>query len=231
MKNIFKLGFAAIALGLFFNAFAVTETRAQGLVDTILKKMDAQYKALQTLQGNVKMTKYDSVLQDSDVTEGTMKFVPIRGGDPYVRVDWSKPRNEILSSYQGRYVAYQPSVPKCFEGETKKAKSTGKASNALTFMNMNREQLKNSYSVRYMGEEKLADGTVTWHLELTPKTAQSYKSADLWVDGNGMPRQARIVEKNNDTTTVLLSGLDLNKKINGSLFKVDVPKSVRCVAA
>ena len=70
----------------------------------------------------------------------------------------------------------------------------------------------------------------TWHLELTPKAPQSYKSADLWVDGNGMPIQARIMEKNNDTTTVYLSNLQKNVTINASGFKVEMPKNIKCVS-
>ncbi|MEJ7698501.1 MAG: hypothetical protein WKF71_02480 [Pyrinomonadaceae bacterium] len=53
--------------------------------------------------------------------------------------------------------------------------------------------------------------------------------AELWVDGNGMPIQAKVVESNNDTTTVLLSGFEKNAKINLQQFEVKLPKDTKIV--
>jgi outer membrane lipoprotein-sorting protein len=230
MKNYFRLGFAALALVLFFNAFAVTETKAQGAIDQILKRMDEHYKALQTLKSDVKMVKYDSVLKTEDVYEGRTMYLPRKGRDAYVRIDWAKPASEVLSSYEGRYTIFRPRLNQCIEGKTNTVRGgDGRAPGALAFMNMTRAQLKANYTLRYLGEEKVG-GIPTWHLELTPKKPQSYKSADLWVDGNGMPIQARVVEKNDDTTTVYLSNLQKNATINASLFKVDMPNNIKCAS-
>ena len=70
-------------------------------------------------------------------------------------------------------------------------------------MSMSKAQLQSNYTVNYLGQES-AGGTSTWHLELVPKTKTSYKTAELWVDSNGMPIQAKIIEQNNDSTTVFL---------------------------
>lgn len=231
MKNYFRLGFAALALVMFFSAFALTETKAQGAIDQILKRMDAHYKALQTLKSDVKMVKYDSLLKTEDVYEGKTMYLPRKGRDAYVRIDWSKPATEVLSSYEGGYKIFRPRLNQCIEGKVSKAtKNTGTAGGALSFMNMSRAQLKANYNLKYFGEEKVGGGIPTWHLELTPKTAQSYKSADIWVDGNGMPIQARIIEKNNDTTTVYLYNLEKNVTLNASGFKVEMPNNVKCVS-
>jgi outer membrane lipoprotein-sorting protein len=88
-------------------------------------------------------------------------------------------------------------------------------------MNMSRAQLKANYNVKYLGEETVKGGTKTWHLELTPNSRTNYKSADVWVDGNGMPVQSRVTEHNNDTTTVLLTNLQKNVRINASEFRPD----------
>lgn len=229
MKNYFRLGLAAIALVMFFNAFAVSETKAQGVIDQILKRMDAQYKSLQTLKASVKMVKYDSLLKTEDVYEGKTMYLPRKGSDPYVRIDWVKPTTEVLSSYQGEYKIFRPRINQCIAGKTKNAKGSGGAGNALAFMNMTRAELKANYNLKYLGEENVGGGIPTWHLELTPKTSQSYKSADLWVDGFGMPVQARVVEKNNDTTTVYLYNLEKNATINASLFKVETGNA-KCVS-
>ncbi len=39
-----------------------------------------------------------------------------------------------------------------------------------------------------------------------------------------MPVQAKVVENNNDATTVLLSSLQKNQTINAKVFKIDYPK-------
>ena len=53
--------------------------------------------------------------------------------------------------------------------------------------------------------------------------------ADLWVDGNGMPVQAKITEKNNDTTLVLLSNMQKNVTIKASEFKINLPKGTKII--
>jgi len=44
-----------------------------------------------------------------------------------------------------------------------------------------------------------------------------------------MPIQAKVIEKNNDTTTVLLSNFEKNAKINASQFKVNLPKGTQII--
>ena len=73
---------------------------------------------------------------------------------------------------------------------------------------------------------------MTFHLELTPIRATSYKTADLWVDGDGMPRQAKITEQNNDWTTVLLTNIQKNVTLKGGMFKLNYDeKKVKIIQA
>ena len=226
MKTFFRLGFTTLALVLFFNAFAVTETKAQQ-INEILKRMETHRQSLTSLRANVTMVKYDSVLKAADTTEGTSMYVPLKGRDALVRIDWTKPSQETLSVVKGQYIIYRPRLNQYLKGSTKDAKGSGKANGALGFMNMSKEQLKANYDIKYLGQENVTGGIPTWHLELTPKTAQSYKSAELWVDGNGMPIQAKIIEKNNDTTTVLLSNIKKNENIDADAFSVKLPKDAK----
>ena len=64
---------------------------------------------------------------------------------------------------------------------------------------------------------------------MTPKAATSYKAAELWVDVNGMPRQAKIIEQNNDTTTVLLTNIEKNADVKASAFAMDLPAGTKIV--
>lgn len=215
---------------MFLFSAAATETKAQGILREILKRMDANSKSLVSLKSNIKMEKRDAQLGDTDLSEGEMKLLPGRSDKQiYLRVDWSKPRQESLAVANGEYIVYTPKTNRALVGKVDQVKKGPKASNVLTFMTMSKAELSANYDVVLIGEETVSGGTNTWHLVLTPKTAATYKSADLWVDANGMPVQAKIVEKNNDTTTVFLSSIQKNVTIKGSDFKITPPKGTEIV--
>lgn len=226
MKKHLKSSFAAAALMFLFGVFAALETSAQNPLPEILKRMDEHQKALTSLKASVMMDKFNSQLGEHDISEGTVQYVPMKGRDALVRIDWAKPVQETLAVANGQYILYRPRLKQAIVGSTKNAQGSGKANNALAFMNMSNEQLKANYARKYMGQETLSNGTQTLHLELTPKTAQNYKSAELWVDGNGMPIQAKVIETNGDSTTILLSNLQKNVTIDAKQFKISLPKDV-----
>ena len=222
MKNHLKLSLTAIALVLFFNAFAVTETRAQNIVSDILKRMEAHRQSLSSLQADIKMDKYNAQLGEHDLTEGTTIYLPAKGRDALVRIDWMKPLQETLAVVEKKYVLYRPRLNQAIIGKVDDKNKNTKASGALAFMSMSKEQLKNNYDVSYLGKETVGGNVETWHLKLVPKTAMNYKYSEIWVDGNGMPLQGKVVESNDDSTTVLLSNLQKNININASKFKVNL---------
>ena len=229
MKSFFRLTLTVFALALFFNTAAVTETKAQGVLKEILKRMENNRNSMQTLRANVTMVKYNSQLRETDTTEGNVVYVPTKGRDALVRIDWTKPVQESLSVVKGEYVLYRPRLKQAITGNAKNAKENGKANGALAFLNMSKAELEANYSIKYLGQENVSGGIPTWHLELIPKKAANFKSAELWVDGNGMPIQAKVIESNNDTTTVLLTNLQKNVTIDVSKIKVDIPPGTKIV--
>lgn len=228
MKTFLRFGFLAIALTLFFNAFAVTETKAQGAINEILKRLENHRALLKTLQANVKMDKYNSQLNEHDITQGSVIYLPGKSErDIFIRISWTKPVQEELSVIKGEYTLYRPRLNQAIKGKVDKAKNSAGASGALSFMSMSKDQLKANYTVKYIGEEKVGGSIPTWHLELTPKAAGKYKSAEIWVDGDGMPLQTKVVENNGDATTVLLSGLRKNENVNAKVFTINYPKNTK----
>lgn len=228
MKNYLKLGFIATAFIFTFSFLTVAEVKAQNILNEILKRMDEHQKALSSLKANVMMDKYNSQLDEHDIYEGTAMYLPAKGRDALVRIDWAKPQQEILSVVNKQYVLYRPRLPQAITGSVNNTKNT-KVAGPMEFLKMSKEQLRANYTVVYLGQEQVSGGIPTWRLELTPKTAKGYKLAELWVDGNGMPIQAKITENNNDSTTVLLSGLQKNVNINANEFKVSLPKGTPIV--
>ena len=228
MNKFLRLGLLSLALMFVFNIVAVTETKAQGILQEILNRMDKQNKSLVSLKANVTMVKDNSQLGEVDETSGKTIYLPKQGKRPmYARIDWEKPKVEHLAVIGNEYTMYRPKNEQVLKGKTDSTKTTAKAGGALAFMSMSKEQLKVNYTVKYLGQVNVSGGISTWHLELTPKFAASYKSAEIWVDGNGMPIQSKITEKNNDSTTILLSNLETNVTIDAKVFTINYPKSIK----
>ena len=62
-----------------------------------------------------------------------------------------------------------------------------------------------------------------------PRGNASFKYAEIWVDSSGMPVQTKIVEKNDDATTVRLSNLERNVKISSDEFNFKADSSVKVI--
>ena len=228
MNKYFRFLLPAVAVMVVFGAASTAS--AQGVIGEILKRMDDNNKSLVTLKSGIKMAKTDSVLGETDLSVGELTYRPGRDQESiFVRIDWKQPVVEHLAVANGQYVLYRPKLKQAIVGKVDKAKGNAKTGGALAFMTMSKAQLKENYDVKYVGDEKVGGTTDTFHLLLTPKKGGSYKSADLWVDKNGMPVQAKIVEKNNDTTTVLLTGVNRNPTVNASAFKISPPKGTAIV--
>lgn len=183
------------------------------------------------MTASVKMDKTNVQLGFTDTTEGTTSYLSkAAAGKMYVRINWTKPVEEQISVIGDNYELYRPRLNQVIYGKTQKAKNSASVGGALSFMSMPKAQLKANYNVSYLGEEQIGGGVRTWHLQLIPKAQSSYKTAELWVDGDGMPRQAKVTEQNSDTTTVLLSNIQKNPSLKGSSFKLSYGSSVKKIA-
>jgi outer membrane lipoprotein-sorting protein len=227
MKKNLRYGLTVIALTFILSAFGATETKAQ--VNEILKRMDEHYKLLKSLQADVTRVQVNTQLGEEDTSAGTLSLVPGKGRNFSMRLDWTQPKPETISVVNGQYVAYNPSVNQAYTGNSGSKTLKDKGGNALKVMSMSKDEIKANYDVQYLGQENVSGGIPTWHLKLTPKVSSNYKFVDLWVDGNGMPIQGKITQPNNDTDSILLSNLKKNVSINGSIFKVSLPKGTKIV--
>lgn len=223
---------ATAVLAVIFTAGLASDANGQSILGEILRRMDTHNKSLQSLRADVTMVKHNPQLNVSDTTTGSTSYLPKtpkRG--MYVRIDWTKPVEEQISVIGDDYELYRPRLNQVITGKVQKARNNASVGGALAFMSMTRDQLRANYDVRYIGEEQIRGGVSTWRLELTPKTETSYKMAELWVDGDGMPRQAKIVEHNNDSTTVLLTNIQKNVTLKADIFKLRYPSNVKKIKA
>ena len=228
MKKFFPLALAAIlavsAISLPPSGYA----QGAGLVSSVVTRMQRNQKNMKSLRANITMEKYNAQLRDSDKYQGVILYIPGAGRSAFVRIEWQKPQHEILTVAKGRYQAYRPRLNIVYEGSAESNRN--KAGGALELMNMSSAQLQARFEqIQDAREETLWGGVQTTHLKVVPKGAASYKYAEVWVDSEGMPVQTKIVEKNDDATTVRLTNMQKNAPISMDEFTLKLDSSVKRV--
>lgn len=215
MRNIFRYFITAIFAAAVFGGIGTVETDAQSIMRTILNRMDTHYKSLQTLQSSVSRSQASPQTGTSESQSGTIVMVPGKKGrdDVSVRLNWTKPRNETLLIFEGKYQLYVPDMKTSYEGSTKSQKAGKSGGGVLRMMTMTEAELKANYNASYEGKETLG-GSEVWHIKLTPKTKQEFSFAELWIDMDGMPLQTKVVMPNGDTDTIQLSSVKKNEKVD-----------------
>jgi len=226
MTKSSKIGLIALSVMFVLSSFGVAESKAQGSLIKIKRRMQKHSNALKSLKSNIEQGTHDVVLDEYDVKSGNLSYLPGGKNNFALRVDWTKPSREILSIVKGKYILYTPRLNQYYYGKVSNAKKNTKSAGALSFMTMNKAQLDANFSISYLGVQKIL-GKEMWHLKLVPKKRASYKYAELWVDGDGMPIQSKIIQKNDDSMTVRLTKIKKNVTIKGSIFKVNLPKGVK----
>ena len=211
-------------------AVPLPRTDAQaGLVSSLYTRMQRNQQTLKSLSADISMDKYNSQIRDSDKFYGTVQYIPVGGKSAFVRLEWTKPQHEILAVANGAYILYRPRLNMAYVGTTNSIKN-GKDSDVLALLNMSTSQLRARFGdLQDVRDENLWGGVATTHFKAVPKNAASYNYIEVWVDASGMPVQTKMVEKNNDSTTVRLTNVAKNQTIDKGIFELKLDSSVKKV--
>jgi outer membrane lipoprotein-sorting protein len=230
MKRLFS---PFILLAVITGAFVVSSPKpataqSAGLVSSVLNRLERNRQSLRSLKASLSMEKYNAQLRDAERYSGVVMYLPASGRDASVRIEWQKPQHEILAVANGKYTLFRPRLNMAYVGSSKSRGN--KAGSVLDMMYMTRQQLEARFQpVQDVREETLWGGVSTIHLKLVPKGNASFKYAEIWVDSSGMPVQTKIVEKNDDATTMRLSNMERNAKISGEVFSMKLDSNVKIV--
>jgi len=232
MKKLVPLGLLlAIVAGVsILSSSVTTKGQSAGLVSSVLNRMERNRQSLKSLKASLSMEKYNSQLREKDQYVGTVLYMPAGGRNASVRIEWQRPRREILSVADGQYTLFRPSLNQAMKGKTGSIKGSQGAGTVLDMMYMSKQQLEAKFQpVQDVREETLWGGISTIHLTLVPKGNAGYQYAEIWVDSGGMPVQTKIVEKNGDATTMRLSGMERNAKISKDDFNLKLDSNVKII--
>jgi len=221
--------FAILAVA-FTVSFPAANGQSAGLVSSVLNRMERNRQSLKSLKASLSMEKYNAQLRDKENYSGWVLYVPASGRDASVRIEWQSPQREILAVSKGQYTLFRPRLNQALVGKSGSVKGRGGAGGILEMMYMTKQQLEAKFQpVQDVREETLWGGVSTIHLTLVPKANTSFKYAEIWVDSSGMPVQTKIVEKNDDATTMRLSGMERNLKIPSDEFDIKLDSNVKIV--
>lgn len=232
MKRVVPIVLAILIAVTGLTAGSPREVNGQtpGLVSTVLNRMESNRRTLTSLRAGLSMEKYNSQLRHSDRYEGMVLYVPAGKSEASIRIEWSSPQKEILAVSKGKYVLFRPRRNEALVGKANSVRGKASAGGILDLMYMSRQQLEARFQpVQDIREETLWGGVRTIHLTLVPKGNASFKYAEIWVDMSGMPVQTKIVEKNDDATTMRLRNPEKNIKIDAEQFVVKLDSSVKIV--
>lgn len=229
MNNLIRSGLLAIGIGVSFLFASVAQTNAQNPATELIRRMDTHSKSLQSLFADTEMVKYDFTLQDFDKPMiGRVQYLAKSKqakNKRWIRIDWKNPE-EQMSLIGNDFTLYRPRASQVIKS-TSQDRGASKFGSILSFINMSKSELQAKYEPTYLGPEKVKDGTQTWNLQLNPKNVTDYKTINLWIDQDGMPRQIKITYLNNDWTTFFLSKLMKNEPVSLKSFEIDYPKSIK----
>jgi outer membrane lipoprotein-sorting protein len=229
MKRIATLGLsilfilATVAVSASSN---VVKAQNAGLISSILNSMERNRQNLKSLRASISMEKFNAQIGSRDINKGSVIYLPASGRTANVRVDWISPRVETLSVVGGAYTLFRPKLNIAYQG-TKPPQGAGGP--ALSLLSMSGSQARSSYDVSYINEETLWGGISASHLKIVPKGNAGYKHAEIWVDNTGMVVQSKIVENNDDATTIRLTDVQKNSAVSLDQIKVQLPGSVKIV--
>ena len=205
-----------------------SNAQSAGLVSSVLNRLERNQKSLKSLRATISMEKYNSQLHDSDKYRGVVLYIPAAGRNAFVKIEWQSPQHEIVTVAKGQYMAYRPRLNIVYYGNANSSRN--KAGGALELINMSRAQLQSRFEqFQDVRDETLWGGVQTTHLKIIPKGAASYKYAEVWIDEGGMPVQTKMVEKNDDATTVRLTNMEKNAPISLDEFNQKLDPSVKKV--
>lgn len=231
MKRLVSLSLLLAVLASALVAFpTATKAQSAGLVSSVLNRMERNRQSLKSLKASLSMEKYNAQLRDADKYHGVILYMPSSGRDASVRIDWKSPQTEILAVANNKYTLFKPRLGVAYTGSSKSSKVKNSTGGMMDLLYLSRQQLEARFQpVQDVREETLWGGVSTIHLTLVPKGGASFKYAEIWVDSAGMPVQTKVVEKNGDATTMRLSSVERNVRMNSDEFNIKLDSKVKII--
>jgi outer membrane lipoprotein-sorting protein len=197
-------------------------------LDAVLKNMDQASASFKGLTGQIRKLAHTQVVNVDDVTEGTIVVKKFKPHDIRIRIDFTKPSQQMVAIGGGKAEIYYPKLNEVQEGDLGKIKGLVDQLMLLGFGG-NSAELQDAYTVTLGGPDTVNGEKVT-RIVLIPKSKeilQTVKKAELWISDKGITLQQKFDQGGGDYLLSTYSKINLNPNIPDSAVKLDVPKGAK----
>lgn len=192
---------------------------ARGL-NSVLSHMDDAARALKTISTKLTYTTVTVLVNDRTTQYGELFFK--KGKRPEVLVRFLKPNPKEILFKKNRAEIYYPKINQIQEYDLERRRDLLQQFLLLGF-GTETADLRESYHLRYLGEQKLGNET-TPVLELTPTqkdVASQLSKVELWISENSwLPVQQEFFEPSGDYLIAHYSEMKVNHALSSSVFKI-----------
>jgi outer membrane lipoprotein-sorting protein len=203
---------------------------AQSL-EAILNSMDRAAANFRSAQTDFVWDQYQKVVDEHDTQKGTMYFRRQGTSDVQMAADITSPDKKYVLFSGGTVSVYIPSAEQVTEYSAGKNKADFETFLVLGFGGSGHD-LQKSFDVKYAGMEQV-QGVNAGKLELTPKSVKVHNMfalLTLWIDpARGVSVQQKFDEPSGDYRLATYSNIQLNKKINGDVFKLKTNSKTKVI--
>jgi outer membrane lipoprotein-sorting protein len=205
---------------------------AQGNLDELLSKMHSAGRAIKTYQAKVVQEKRYGQIGGGEVHRGDLAFKHEPQNRDKVRMryyDSDGAVNQDVLIDGDKITLYQPKIAQTTETSRRAQAQKNPEFDFIATPYTSVASLKEHYSISYPRDENLGSVS-TAVLELVPKVKGSITGYTLWIDKSSwLPIKYRAVAQNGDTTSLTLSEIKINPKLDGGVFKLDLPKGTKLI--
>ena len=202
---------------------------AQNL-DAILTSMDKAATNFHTAQTDFVWDQYQKVVDEHDNQKGTMYFRR-QSDEVQMAADITVPDKKYVVFSGGMVSVYVPNADQVTEYNAGKNKADFETFLVLGFGGSGHD-LQKAFDVKFAGMEQV-QGVNAGKLELTPKSQKVHNMfalITLWIDpARGVSVQQKFQEPSGDFRLATYSNIQLNKKINGDVFKLKTTSKTKII--
>ncbi len=217
---------AAVAL---ISLSAVSQSNPQ--LEKVLDQMDKTAAAFRTTEAAFVWDQYQKVVEETDTQKGKVYFRRA-DNETQMAADITEPDKKYVVFSDSKVQIYQPRIDQITVYNAGKNRAEFESFLVLGFGGSGHDLLK-SFDVKYLGSERVAE-LDTSKLELIPKSEKirnTFSKIVLWIDPvRGVSVQQQLFEPSGDYRLAKYSSIELNQKIQDSVFKIKTTPKTKTVS-
>jgi len=191
-------------------------------LDNVLHTMDQTAGTFRSAQADFIWTTYNAVIKEVDGTDKGKISFRRTGKEIEMAADIAPPDEQQVIFSGGKIKVYRAQTKQVNVYDAGAHREEFETLLVLGFGSSGSDMRK-SFEVKYLGDEKIGEAQ-TARLQLTPiapKVQQQFPRIDLWIDKQrGLSLRQQLWQANGDYRIADYSNIQVNKKMNDSIFKL-----------